>query len=207
MLLLFGNISFYYLLKHARLSSCYSWNIPYLWCITWTFRSLSDFKNELRSLNRELQLHILELADVLVERPSQYARRVEDISLIFKNLHHLLNSLRPHQVEFFYNSSSVLSMNSVQSTMQVSVPFPCFRAFFMNSVLQGRATLIHLLESQIQRRKQAVEDIKRYGSVTLIEVFRVIEMKSLTSGYVAFENVVLEMLICLCSLAKAPCIL
>lgn len=91
--------------------------------------------------------------------------------------------------------------------MQVSVPFPCFRAFFMNSVLQGRATLIHLLESQIQRRKQAVEDIKRYGSVTLIEVFRVIEMKSLTSGYVAFENVVLEMLICLCSLAKAPCIL
>ncbi|XP_065857751.1 mediator of RNA polymerase II transcription subunit 7a-like [Euphorbia lathyris] len=81
-----------------------------------------DFKKELRALNRELQLHILELADVLVERPSQYARRVEDISLIFKNLHHLLNSLRPHQ---------------------------------------ARATLIHILELQIQRRKQAVEDIKR----------------------------------------------
>ncbi|KAI3738580.1 hypothetical protein L2E82_28617 [Cichorium intybus] len=81
-----------------------------------------DFKKELRSLNRELQLHILELADVLIERPSQYARRVEDISLIFKNLHHLLNSLRPHQ---------------------------------------ARATLIHILELQIQRRKQAVEDIKR----------------------------------------------
>lgn len=61
-----------------------------------------DFKKELRSLNRELQLHILELSDVLVERPSQYARRVEDISLIFKNLHHLLNSLRPHQVEYCY---------------------------------------------------------------------------------------------------------
>ncbi|XP_010909698.2 mediator of RNA polymerase II transcription subunit 7a [Elaeis guineensis] len=81
-----------------------------------------DFKKELQSLNRELQLHILELADVLVERPSQYARRVEDISLIFKNLHHLLNSLRPHQ---------------------------------------ARATLIHILECQIQRRKQAIEDIKR----------------------------------------------
>ncbi|URE40685.1 Mediator of RNA polymerase II transcription subunit [Musa troglodytarum] len=60
-----------------------------------------DFKRELTSLNRELQLHILELADVLVERPSQYARRVEDISLIFKNLHHLLNSLRPHQCCYF----------------------------------------------------------------------------------------------------------
>ncbi|XP_039114936.1 mediator of RNA polymerase II transcription subunit 7a-like [Dioscorea cayenensis subsp. rotundata] len=81
-----------------------------------------DFKKELTSLNRELQLHILELADVLVERPSQYARRVEDISLIFKNLHHLLNSLRPHQ---------------------------------------ARATLIHILERQIQRRKEAVDDVKR----------------------------------------------
>ncbi|KAJ3683911.1 hypothetical protein LUZ60_014138 [Juncus effusus] len=81
-----------------------------------------DFKKELMTLNRELQLHILELADVLVDRPSQYARRVEDISLILRNLHHLLNSLRPHQ---------------------------------------ARATLIHILESQIQRRRQAVEDIKR----------------------------------------------
>ncbi|WVZ69637.1 hypothetical protein U9M48_018396 [Paspalum notatum var. saurae] len=81
-----------------------------------------DFKKELRTLNRELQLHILELADILVERPSQYARRVEGIRIIFKNLHHLLNSLRPHQ---------------------------------------ARATLIHMLESQIQRRKQAIEDIKQ----------------------------------------------
>ncbi|XP_057441589.1 mediator of RNA polymerase II transcription subunit 7b [Lotus japonicus] len=81
-----------------------------------------DFKKELRSLNAELQLHILELADILIERPSQYARRVEEISTVFKNLHHLLNSLRPHQ---------------------------------------ARATLIHILELQIQRRKQAVEDIKR----------------------------------------------
>ncbi|WVZ23074.1 hypothetical protein V8G54_001618 [Vigna mungo] len=65
-----------------------------------------DFKKELRSLNGELQLHVLELADILIERPSQYARRVEEIST-------------------------------------------------------ARATLIHILELQIQRRKQAVEDIKR----------------------------------------------
>ncbi|XP_078446504.1 mediator of RNA polymerase II transcription subunit 7a-like [Wolffia australiana] len=81
-----------------------------------------DYKKELKALNRELQLHFLELADVLVDRPSQYARSAEDISLIFKNLHHLLNSIRPHQ---------------------------------------ARATLIHILELQIQRRRQAVEDIKR----------------------------------------------
>ncbi|XP_062005837.1 receptor-like protein 7 [Rosa rugosa] len=86
------------------------------------FKSMMQFfdcylKKELKSLNRELQLHILELADILVERPSQYARRVEEIFLIFKNLHHLLNSLRPHQ---------------------------------------PRVTLIHILELQIKRRKQAI---------------------------------------------------
>ncbi|CAN7037017.1 unnamed protein product, partial [Brassica oleracea var. botrytis] len=54
--------------------------------------SIVDYKKELRSLNRELQLHLLELADVLVERPSQYAKRIGDISSVFKNLHHLLNS-------------------------------------------------------------------------------------------------------------------
>ncbi|KAJ8429147.1 hypothetical protein Cgig2_010013 [Carnegiea gigantea] len=29
-----------------------------------------DFKKELKALNRELQLHLLELADILIERPS-----------------------------------------------------------------------------------------------------------------------------------------
>lgn len=34
--------------------------------------------------------------------------------------------------------------------------------YVVSFVLQARATLIHILELQIQRRKQAVEDIKRY---------------------------------------------
>lgn len=79
----------------------------------WFYNFLLDFKKELRSLNRELQLHLLELADVLVERPSQYARRVEDISLIFKNLHHLLNSLRPHQVKYSSCRNSAWIKNSL----------------------------------------------------------------------------------------------
>ncbi|KAL3691069.1 hypothetical protein R1sor_004720 [Riccia sorocarpa] len=82
----------------------------------------ADYKKELRSLNRELSFQFLKFSDVLVERPSQYARRVEDMGLILRNMHHLLNSLRPHQ---------------------------------------ARSTIIHLLELQIERRKKAVEDIRR----------------------------------------------
>ncbi|KAK7255864.1 hypothetical protein RIF29_29289 [Crotalaria pallida] len=81
-----------------------------------------DFKKELKSLNGELMLHILELTDILIQRPSQFARRVEDISTVFKNMHHLLNLMRPHQ---------------------------------------ARATVVRILDMQIQRRKESVEDIKR----------------------------------------------
>ncbi len=58
----------------------------------------SDYKKELKALNRELLLQFLELTDALVERPSQSARQVEAMTLILRNIHHLLNSLRPHQV-------------------------------------------------------------------------------------------------------------
>ncbi|GBG64796.1 hypothetical protein CBR_g46752 [Chara braunii] len=81
-----------------------------------------DFKKELKALNRELLFNFLELADVLVDRPSQYARRIEDIGLIFRNIHHLLNGLRPHQ---------------------------------------ARTTLIHILEVQLKRRKEALAEIRR----------------------------------------------
>jgi mediator of RNA polymerase II transcription subunit 7 len=57
-----------------------------------------DYKKELKVLNRELLLQFLELTDALVERPSQSARQVEAMTLILRNIHHLLNSLRPHQV-------------------------------------------------------------------------------------------------------------
>lgn len=107
-----------------------------------------------------MQLHILELADILVERPSQYARRVEDISLIFKNLHHLLNSLRPHQVtSCLYMTSLLLSL--FWMTLLI---VHALLLWPYNLTCQARATLIHILELQIQRRKQAVEDIKRYAS-------------------------------------------
>ena len=43
--------------------------------------------------------------------------------------------------------------------------------YVVSSAFQARATLIHILELQIQCRKQAVEDIKRYASLNLKRVF------------------------------------
>mmetsp|Transcript_49493 Transcript_49493/g.82295 ORF Transcript_49493/g.82295 Transcript_49493/m.82295 type:complete len:188 (+) Transcript_49493:35-598(+) len=57
----------------------------------------ADMKQELRKLVRSLLLHSLRLVDVLVEHPSQFRTKVQDIELLLVNVHHLLNSFRPHQ--------------------------------------------------------------------------------------------------------------
>lgn len=56
-----------------------------------------DFKGELLKLNRELLVQYLDLVDTLIDRPSSYARGVEAISTIIRNMHFLLNHLRSHQ--------------------------------------------------------------------------------------------------------------
>lgn len=70
----------------------------------------SDFKAALLQLNRELLFQYLELVDALIDRPSSYAREVEAISTIIRNMHFLLNHLRSHQVRF---TSSVANSKDV----------------------------------------------------------------------------------------------
>ena len=58
----------------------------------------AEFRAELRKLNRELLFCFLDLINTLVERPSAYARSVENVGLVARNMHYLLNALRGHQV-------------------------------------------------------------------------------------------------------------
>ena len=67
----------------------------------------TDFKAELRRLNRELLFTFLDLLDCLVQRPSAYARAVENVGLIARNMSYLLNALRSEQ-------ASLLSVSGMQ---------------------------------------------------------------------------------------------
>ncbi|KAK9918763.1 hypothetical protein WJX75_006706 [Coccomyxa subellipsoidea] len=58
---------------------------------------LLDFKGELRRLNRELLYTFLDLLDCLVQRPSTYARAVENVGLVARNMSYILNALRSEQ--------------------------------------------------------------------------------------------------------------
>ncbi|KAI7852873.1 MED7 protein-domain-containing protein [Circinella umbellata] len=56
-----------------------------------------DRIQELKKLNRTLITQYLDLLDILVKDPEQYGDRIENISTIFINMHHILNEYRPHQ--------------------------------------------------------------------------------------------------------------
>ncbi len=54
---------------------------------------------ELKKLNHSLLYNFLELLDTVIKNPRGYTFRekIEDLELLFVNMHHLLNSFRPHQ--------------------------------------------------------------------------------------------------------------
>ncbi|XP_015378747.1 PREDICTED: mediator of RNA polymerase II transcription subunit 7 [Diuraphis noxia] len=58
-----------------------------------------DRRRELRKLNHSLLVNFLDLLDLLIQCPDspRRAEKVDDISLLFIHIHHLLNEFRPHQ--------------------------------------------------------------------------------------------------------------
>ena len=56
-----------------------------------------DIKGQLLALHRELAVNFLELLEVLIERPSAYARQLENVGLVLRNMIYLANQLRPAQ--------------------------------------------------------------------------------------------------------------
>lgn len=58
-----------------------------------------DPKKELKKLNHSILVSFLDLLDILIKSPSSPKRqeKIEDLQLVFINMHHLINEFRPHQ--------------------------------------------------------------------------------------------------------------
>lgn len=58
-----------------------------------------DRRKELKKLNHSLFANFLDLIDLLVHYPDspRRAEKIDDLSLLFVHIHHLLNEFRPHQ--------------------------------------------------------------------------------------------------------------
>jgi mediator of RNA polymerase II transcription subunit 7 len=58
-----------------------------------------DHKRELKKMNASILVNFLDLLDVLVKCPdtSKREEKCSDIAMLFVQMHHLINELRPHQ--------------------------------------------------------------------------------------------------------------
>ena len=58
-----------------------------------------DPKKELKKLNHSIFVSFLDLLDILIKSPSSHKRqeKIDDLTLLFINMHHLINEFRPHQ--------------------------------------------------------------------------------------------------------------
>jgi mediator of RNA polymerase II transcription subunit 7 len=58
-----------------------------------------DHKRELKKLNYSILVSFLDLLDVLIRAPSSERRieKINDLTLLFIHMHHLINEFRPHQ--------------------------------------------------------------------------------------------------------------
>ncbi|KAK2168808.1 hypothetical protein LSH36_14g10022 [Paralvinella palmiformis] len=58
-----------------------------------------DHKRELKKLNHSILVNFLDLLDILIKSPDspKRAEKIEDLTLLFIHMHHLINEFRPHQ--------------------------------------------------------------------------------------------------------------
>ena len=63
------------------------------------YPSNCDHKKELKKLNASILVNFLDLLDILITAPSSQKRmeKLDDLSLLFIHMHHLINEFRPHQ--------------------------------------------------------------------------------------------------------------
>lgn len=77
-----------------------------------------DHKRELKKINHSLLMNFLDLLDILVKAPDseQRVEKIDDITLLFINMHHLINEYRQHQAR-----ETIKVMMAVQKKQRIEI--------------------------------------------------------------------------------------
>lgn len=119
--------------------SCIDWLLiaeGYLCCISAveSFGCIcADIKQELLKMNEELLFSFHELLSILISQPSRWPQQIADISTLLRQMHHLLNMLRPHQV-----SHRMLRLPAPLHTVCCLLSLICYAQLASNAILSHR---------------------------------------------------------------------
>ncbi|KAI9913408.1 hypothetical protein PsorP6_005816 [Peronosclerospora sorghi] len=56
-----------------------------------------DYKAEMKKINHSLLANFVELVDILIKKPALFNEKLDEVELLFLNMHNLINAFRPHQ--------------------------------------------------------------------------------------------------------------
>lgn len=96
-------------------------------------------------MNEELLFSFQELLTVLIDQPSSWSNHVTDISALLRQMHHLLNMLRPHQVRLVLTQFATDSKHALTRLMGV----------------QAWATLAQTLQLETEQRTNAAASLQK----------------------------------------------
>ncbi|KAG2174884.1 hypothetical protein INT43_005946 [Umbelopsis isabellina] len=120
---------------------------------------------ELKKLLRSLMAQFLSLLDILVQEPDKFGGRIEDISNILINIHHILNEYRPHQAR---ETLRLMMETQLKKKTLATAELKRFALILAEGILQALKTEVKV-ESESDTLQEAIEDISMDEATPAIE--------------------------------------
>ena len=160
------------------------------------YKTNGNYKYELKKLNHSIVMTYLDLLDVLVKAPNKAGKtgrtlreeKLDDLNILFSNMHHLINELRPKQAR--ENLITILEMQRDQRR-EISEKFQNHLIIIMDLLKQsiGKIKVNNSeLNNLLKEFNILIENNKKFLSSQKIETPSSTAAMSNNNRYVAIEQ-------------------
>ena len=125
-----------------------------------------DHKKELKKMNHSILVNFLDLIDILVKCPDTGRRddKIADVQMLFVQMHHLINELRPHQAR---ETIRCLLIAQKRSRLETTIKMKSH----IEKVIDAINNYLSMIPEDLFESKQRFDrDIERLRMLRLAEV-------------------------------------
>ena len=151
-----------------------------------------DHKKELKKMNHSVLVNFLDLLDVLVKCPDTARReeKCQNISMLFIQMHHLINELRPHQARETIRISLLLQRRTrIATADRVNQ--------HIGSVTESICDRLNAIPADLLQTKQRIEqDVQRLRELCLVREQPEVAADDTTDDLVQLDFIMCNMVLC-----------